>query len=237
MESITRYKIKKGPIPKIIHMVWLGPFTPPLEWMETWSKDFCPKYGWEYKLWTEKELQKVGIINQQAFDDSVSYQQKSDIVRYEIIYRYGGLYLDCDMVYIGTNIEDYIPFSTTDFVGVQESPSSAKIGAPYCANGFFAAIAGHPALKDMIDLIPSRIKMRTEHAWVKTGPKLFNLCIKSPITILPHKWVFPLDFHYQHNVKDPKIFKDKALMFTYNGNDYSFVKKLRNLEKFGNCNG
>jgi inositol phosphorylceramide mannosyltransferase catalytic subunit len=233
IEVYNRKNYRKG-IPKQIFQIWLGPFEPPHEWMNTW-KDFCLKHGWNYKLWRDKDIELFGLQNKKAFDASVSYQQKSDIARYEIIHRYGGLYMDCDMVYLGNNLEDYIDFDNSSFISVNESPSPAEIGAPYCANGWFASVPGHPSLRKMIDLIPERVKMPTEHTFIKTGPILFNMCLEGPLVVLNHYWIFPLDFHKKHNIKDPKIFKKKALVFTYNGMEYPHIKKLKSIEQFGKC--
>jgi len=227
-----------GPIPKIIHQIWYGFQPAPLEWMNGWKDNFCKKYGWKYMLWTEKETLAFGLKNKKEFDATDSYQQKSDIARYEIVHRYGGWYLDCDMIYLGHDIEKIIPFYTSNFVGVQEYPSAAKIGAPYCSNGCFAAVSNYPALGEMIQKIPSRVLMNTEHAWIKTGPQLMNQCLREVITLIPYSYVFPTDFHYPSpHIKDPMVFRNKSIIYTRNGTEYPFMKKLKNIEKFGNING
>ena len=227
--DISQYALaNKTGIPKIIHQIWLGPHPRPAKWMETWEKEFCPEHGWTYMFWGDEEIARLGLANENEYDLSPSYQQKSDIARYEIVYKYGGMYIDCDMIYLGNDLEAYLPFGTTDFIGVTESPSSNKIGAPYCANGFFAAIPEHPIMKRLIDSIPERVcskELENAPAWITTGPVLFNACIRTPITIIMHDWIFPLDFHKKTHVADPNIFKDVALVFTYNGQEYPHMKK------------
>ena len=82
-------------IPKIIHQVWLGsPFPEKYSYFQSTWQTFHP--DWEYILWTEKEIEEFGLVNQAAYDESTNYGQKSDIARYEILYRMGGLYVDTD---------------------------------------------------------------------------------------------------------------------------------------------
>lgn len=231
--------MEESPIPKIIHAIWIGSFPEPKKWLDTW-KPFCEKYNWTFKLWREKDIDEFGLKNRYEYDTSVSYQQKSDIVRYEIMYKYGGMYIDCDMVWLGSDISKFIPLNCKMFIGVTESPSPSinkTIGAPFVANGFFCCPPNCVVLKRCIDLIKSRVMMNTHHTFIKTGPTLINLCIKEPIILLPTEYIFPLDFHYQQNVSDPTVFKDRAFIFTYNGQDYDFMKKLKNLKATGKCDG
>lgn len=217
-------------IPKKIHQIWLGPFDPPFKWTKTWSK-FCEKYGWDYKLWREDDLD---LVNQKQFDDAKSYQEKADIARYEIILKHGGLYIDCDMVWLGKNLEKYLPFHSSSFIGVQEYPSVSKllIGYPYLSNGFFAAPPNHYILANCVKEIPDRVNIKTSHVFIKTGPVLLNKNIKNDnITILPYHYVFPLDFHYKTNITNPMIFSKNSIVFTYNGGEYEHLIKLKELER------
>ncbi|MCH9620730.1 MAG: hypothetical protein S4CHLAM20_01310 [Chlamydiia bacterium] len=84
-------------IPKIIHQVWVGPNPMPDEYKEytkTW-KAMHP--GWEYKLWTNKDVEDFDWINKDMFLRAKNPGMKADIWRYEIVHKYGGVYVDCDM--------------------------------------------------------------------------------------------------------------------------------------------
>jgi len=84
-------------IPKTIHYCWFGGNPhPPLikKCMESWKK-FCPDY--EIIEWSEDNFD----IRQNRFI-SEAYQAKkwafvSDYVRLDVIYRYGGIYMDTDV--------------------------------------------------------------------------------------------------------------------------------------------
>jgi inositol phosphorylceramide mannosyltransferase catalytic subunit len=53
---------------------------------------------WEIKLWTDADIAELAFENQQAFDSAANYGEKSDILRYELLERFGGVYADCDFV-------------------------------------------------------------------------------------------------------------------------------------------
>ena len=79
-------------IPKIIHQIWLGDQSQrPINLMKTWE-DMNP--GWVYKLWTDDNLPK--LICQEQFDKMKGLHGKADILRYELLYKYGGFYIDAD---------------------------------------------------------------------------------------------------------------------------------------------
>lgn len=85
---------EKVRIPKIIHQIWLGGEVPETckKWMETWQN----LEGWEYKLWTDKDLAEFPLYNRDLFNAITNHAEKSDILRLEILYQYGGVYVDTD---------------------------------------------------------------------------------------------------------------------------------------------
>ena len=52
---------------------------------------------WEYKLWTDETVKEITLINQELFDKAKNYGEKSDILKWELVYRFGGVYIDTDM--------------------------------------------------------------------------------------------------------------------------------------------
>jgi mannosyltransferase OCH1-like enzyme len=84
-------------IPKIFHQIWINEKSPELppdfsRYRDTWL-ELHP--GWEYKLWNLNNLDfpliTAGLVNKSA-----NYAQMADILRYEILYQYGGVYIDTD---------------------------------------------------------------------------------------------------------------------------------------------
>ena len=86
-----------GKIPKVIHQIWVGPKTPPTLMMNTW-RDKNPDF--EYICWTDEEIKKRNITFelQSRIDEMEVYNGKADIIRWELMAKYGGIFLDADSV-------------------------------------------------------------------------------------------------------------------------------------------
>jgi hypothetical protein len=83
-------------IPKKIHQTWVGPLQIPEEYIEyskTWQK-LHP--DWEYKLWRDEDVENWDFPNKDLYNKASTYQEKSNILRYEILNKYGGLYVDVE---------------------------------------------------------------------------------------------------------------------------------------------
>jgi hypothetical protein len=90
-------------IPKLIHQIWIGSNPKPTSWMKT-VEDFAHENGYEYKLWTEDMIDSLEWGSffrlRTLYDNYQSYAGRSDILRYLILYMYGGIYIDADMVIV-----------------------------------------------------------------------------------------------------------------------------------------
>lgn len=82
-------------IPKKIHQIWLGGNIPEKykEWGETW-KTLHPDY--EYKLWTEEDVDSLNLPNRRSYELIANPGPKSDILRFHILNQFGGIYADTD---------------------------------------------------------------------------------------------------------------------------------------------
>lgn len=85
-------------IPKILTFIWLGDVDIPQISIKSWEK-YHPDF--EIKIITEKDIESLKLINYDSYKCSKKrYNQKSDIIRYEILYKYGGFYIDADIICI-----------------------------------------------------------------------------------------------------------------------------------------
>ena len=89
-------------IPKIIHMTWFGddPFPPVvIRCMESWKKHL-PDY--KIQIWTKDNYDLN--INQWVREAYAAkkYAFVSDFARFDVLYKYGGIYLDSDVEIIKT---------------------------------------------------------------------------------------------------------------------------------------
>jgi len=160
-------KMNKGnkKIPKIIHQIWLGSPLPKKydAWVRSWEKNHP---GWKYVLWTDKEIEEFELANRKLYHSTSNYGEKSDIARYEILYRFGGVYVDTDLEslmpldVLHENYEFYTGISHLD-------------GGVLClANGIIGSVAGHPILKECIETI--KLKWHLKMIIEITGPVHFT---------------------------------------------------------------
>jgi mannosyltransferase OCH1-like enzyme len=82
-------------IPRIVHQVWLGPNPLPDEfaaYRETWGEH---NPGWTLELWTEDHLPDV-LQRPEVYDRLRVPAERADILRLEVLWRFGGVYVDTD---------------------------------------------------------------------------------------------------------------------------------------------
>lgn len=152
-------------IPKIIHQVWLGSPLPEefKEFMRSWVAQHP---GWQYKLWDDAEVAKITLYNQQYYDSTDNYGVKSDILKWEIVYRYGGVYIDTDFECLQPL--DLFHHMYDFYTGIQPLDTQfVQLGA-----ALFGGVPGHPILKHCIETIKDDWKKKG--APTKTGPVHFT---------------------------------------------------------------
>jgi glycosyltransferase involved in cell wall biosynthesis len=84
-----------GGIPHAFHRIWLGGGPMPDEFVRYGKSWLRLNPGWEMRTWTDDTLPE--IVNRAEFDrfgDNLS--GKTDVLRYELLWRFGGVYLDTD---------------------------------------------------------------------------------------------------------------------------------------------
>src|SRR5262249_49729721 len=96
----TRVRLKGSPvfnIPKKLHLVWVGDaHKRPGRCIESWRQNHL---NWAFKLWTDNDLYRVDWINaahMRTFAEARHWSAVADLMRYEILYREGGVYVDAD---------------------------------------------------------------------------------------------------------------------------------------------
>lgn len=146
---------KKALIPKIIHQIWVGPKVPPsffVTFQQKW-KELHP--DWEYHLWTDSELEELDLDLRDIIDQSPNFAEKSDMIRCELLDRFGGVYLDVDMD----------PFQSLDelhkkyhfYVGLENPHKIATTNNQvWLGISIMAACPGHPVMKRWKELIRER---------------------------------------------------------------------------------
>jgi mannosyltransferase OCH1-like enzyme len=156
-----------GKIPKIIHQIWLGSKERPKSLM-----DRCRNMheGWEYKLWTEQNL--FALENQNTFDCGRNPTFKSDVLRYEVLKRYGGFYLDADTLCL----RPLDPLLNRSFViGYQHYKNPAlkntfRYNDKFIANGIMGTVKSGRIITKIVSELRNNVEMCKMNAWESVGP-------------------------------------------------------------------
>ena len=127
-------------IPRILHHIWIGPDPLPDDqrpWIESWKRHHP---DWEHRLWTEENLPE-DPVRPEILERLRAPVERADILRLEILYRHGGVYLDGDLECLRP-IDDVL--EGQDFVGVCHKPGRIT-------NTAIAAVPGHPLLERALE--------------------------------------------------------------------------------------
>jgi GT2 family glycosyltransferase len=180
-----------GPIPKIIHQLWIGPKSRPSKFMDTW-KTKHPDY--EYIMWNEEEIRNRGLHLEciSKINEIEEINGKADIIRWEILYHYGGLFIDADSICIEPF--NYLLDQNKPFCGYENE--IARHGL--VATGTMAFPKNHPLPKRAIDYIKTNQVSRAKTgkmAWRTVGPELLtNLLLTKlfpDVVIYPSYYFLP----------------------------------------------
>ncbi len=181
-------------IPKKIHYVWVGNGEKSDDikrCMKTWKKQLS---GYEIIEWNEKnfDIQKSPFAKQ-------AYEQKkwayvSDYIRACVIYEYGGIYLDTDVLVLD-NLEKFLDHKA--FVGFEN--------AQYPFTAVFGAQKGHPFVKDMLDYYDGK------NFEFDRNDQLSKVNTKTVSEILIQKYHCKVNNQYQLLEQDIAVYPDYIL--------------------------
>jgi mannosyltransferase OCH1-like enzyme len=158
-------------IPKKIHQIWLGSPLPDkfARYAASW-KEHHP--DWEYILWTDADIAKLNLENQAIYDRAINYAERSDIARYEILYRFGGLYVDTDCQCLQPF--DMLHHCYDFYTGIEFPAMAPWLRTIICPNALIACAPGHPIMRGCIDEVKKRSTNPSNDIVFKTGPLLFT---------------------------------------------------------------
>lgn len=185
---LTQDKNAPTRIPKVVHQIWLGGEVPEeyIIWMSTWMN----MEGWEYKLWRDSDVEKFSLHNRELYNNAKDYGEKADILRYEILYREGGLYVDVDFENVNPGLFDRFNQSFDFYAGIEPMEHRQPVNSPIVGNAIIASIPGHPILERVIvDMNSHYNQNETKWAVVATGPVHFTKKINEYIRIPDEKYI------------------------------------------------
>ena len=165
-------------IPRKIQQIWIGPEKPPIG-TEAW-KDHATKHGYDYSLWHEEDLRKMGITEHPVYSQMLSkgdYPGAVDVARYIILERFGGIYLDCDWYPTRDDISFHDLLPMFGLTAMAESiPRNTGKGGLLLANSMIATPQHHPVFTRLLACLTDVMAdLPDEPAWWSTGPLIFTL--------------------------------------------------------------
>lgn len=174
-------------IPRVFHSVWVGDPMPDhlVEYVATWTQVHP---GWAHRLWTENDLD--WLENQELFDFAEAITQhhgqfRADVARYEILNRYGGVYVDCDFEALAS-IEELL-------IGV-DCFAAWETDDVWINNAILGSIPGHPLLRKLIDGLPANVKKhRGKRPNITSGPQYLTPLMRdrTDVSIFPSSAFYP----------------------------------------------
>jgi hypothetical protein len=171
----------------IIHQIWVGGELQPI--LKYYTKTFKKLPGFQYKLWGMKDLTEKNFpltwwyIKDFLTRPKIVWAKIADLMRLELLYHNGGIYVDTTMEYIG-NI-DIITNSTAKFIMSNEEPCGLACRGTdnrlFISNSFIASVPKYKVLERLlsekylskIDL-DGKANLTTGPYYVRTGIKRHN---------------------------------------------------------------
>jgi mannosyltransferase OCH1-like enzyme len=213
-KNLNNINQKEFFIPKIIHQIWIGTDVPSdVIYLSTKLRNINSE--WEYKLWTDKSFDFINTDLMNKINLIKNFGAKSDILRYLILEKYGGLYLDCDFIGV-KNFSNLINNST--FIAGVCNPDDFNL--PLINNGFIASTAKHPILEMIIQNILNNLdtlsEIKTQEEVFKyTGPDLFTEMvfkylssnINQDVLIYPSTYFYPISCRNKFRINEKFISK------------------------------
>ncbi len=167
-------------IPQVVHRVWLGRSKLPPEFAgygETWRQHHP---GWKFRVWRDRDLRR--LLPAKVVARARHYAELSDLVRFEVLRRHGGVYVDTDVECL-QRFDDLLQGERV-LMGYERP---GRVGS-----AVLAAVAGHPLFVDAATLARETVGLGANSADA-TGPYFLSLLVRDhpDVTILPEEAFYP----------------------------------------------
>jgi FkbM family methyltransferase len=152
----------------VFHRIWFG--TQPVpgsyeEYWQAWQRQFPDA---TFTTWRDEDIERLPLCRGKLLEFS-SHISRADVARYEILYTYGGIYLDCDIL-------PHQHFSVEEMTQTL-TVCNETASLDYCSIGFIGAPPGHPVFLELIEYIKAT-DIDEAQPNKTTGPWLFGEFIK-----------------------------------------------------------
>ena len=211
---------KTQKIPKILHQIWLGGSFPDKYKILTdrWQ---AMHPDWTLILWDEKKIEEFGMANKWMYVNMKNPSAKSDVVRYEIAYSYGGVYVDTDFLCC-KSLDDLLYLDM--FCGVVGSYDETSINGDTCiAPSIFGCTQGNELIGNVIRHIGEQIIIPRSifDIMTITGPEMFSrkvlehLPTRNLTVVFPPTYLYPFPGQLRENIRQMSLEDTKQYVSPY----------------------
>ena len=146
-------------------------------------------------MWTDQDIESFKLVNKDAFDKAVSYAERANLLRLEILERYGGIYVDSDFECLQNF--DFFNENFEFYAGITPAIRRQSI----ISNALIASIPHHPILLACIKKINKTdytITQMHRNGTVHFSTTILDECANNQtinlakIVFLPPEFFYPL---------------------------------------------
>ena len=181
-------------IPKVFHFIWVGDPMPDhlAGYVATWNQVHP---DWAMIVWDEERLDatldRTLDLFRRAPDLTAHVGQfRSDVARYELLWRFGGVYVDCDF----EAVRPIDPLIEQQVAGGQMF-AAWEVDGVWVNNAIIGAPAGISVLDAVIDGLAANVAAHpSARPNVQTGPQYFTPIVRrhrGAVRVFPSAWFYP----------------------------------------------
>ncbi|CAL5227917.1 g10962 [Coccomyxa viridis] len=187
-------------IPAVVHQTWKTTEVPE-QWQAARQSCIDMHPSFHFRLWTDEDARALIARDLPellpTFDSYPFNIQRADAIRYVLLYKFGGFYMDLD-------IECHKPMDALrayPFI----MPQTRPVGF---SNDFFASTPGHPFVRKLLDALPSwNMWLFSKYPTVMftTGP-MFVTLQASLYSARKTLWVLPDELYGKYVPRPESLF-------------------------------
>ena len=218
-----------------LHFIWLSKNRCPWEIINTWGPNPGDRYNiivWRDHVEDSARETDIKILgeftNKHLMDCTPKFNQKSDILRLEILYRYGGVYMDCDIIRLSNlcPLAVFTQHENKHNFYISWEKKNCISNSCICVTNRYNAV-----IKHLIDGL-THMELSDSKGWKSvcetTGPKYITKQLKiynySQELVNPYYYVnFGIDFSKQFIDSDFKITEGMSVVKKNKDLQYKFL--------------
>lgn len=196
-------------IPKVVHRCWFGPHEMRDElyaYERSWERHGYATFLWgEHNLPDDLEtrplldqIREFGVNVGGGVPELGVWVQWADVVSYELVYRYGGIYANTDMECLRSL--DKLLDGVSAFAGLEQGE--------FIGNALFGAVPHHPFFRELLDELPERYDVRARQLGQPMNEVTGPYCITDAqartglLTVFPSSHFYPYLYGEMHREHD-----------------------------------